>query len=131
MYHSCSFLILISDFLIIIFPGFIGATPFSSILELLKDIIFLFSGILLFISVPSSPSGFLSFFTLILLIPLPSSLIRYFYGAPVGPAGTSIFGRTISPGVGGFFSPDSPLEATRVRLMLSFILLLPMECNDA
>ena len=70
---------------------------------------------------PGSPFSGLSFFTFILLIPFPRSLI--FTGAlPV--SGALLYGAD-------YFSADSPLEATRTRFILSFILLPPAEPNDA
>jgi hypothetical protein len=119
MYHYSTFFILISAFLIVNLV-FIGAVPipFISFFELRVRIFLFLSGLLYFS--PSSPFSGLSFFTLILLIPFPRSLI--FYGAPV-----------VCEGIGGCFSPDSPLEAPRTRLMLSFILPVPLavEPNDA
>ena len=113
MYHYSTFLILISAFLIVNLV-FIGAVPGISYFELSVRIFLFLSGLLYFS--PSSPFSALSFFTLILLIPFPKSLI--FYGAPV------VYG-------GGYFSFDSPLEAPRTRLMLSFILPLAVEPNEA
>ena len=115
MYHYSTFFILISAFLIVNLV-FIGAVPGISYFELSVRIFLFLSGLLYFS--PSSPFSGLSFFTLILLIPFPRSLI--FYGASV------VYG-----GIDGCFSFDSPLEAPRTRLMLSFILLLAVEPNEA
>lgn len=97
---------------------FTGAAFSRDIFELLNARTFRLPLALVFIGNFYSP-GYLSFFTLILLIPFPKSFI--FYGASV-----PYFGG----GVGGFFSSDSPLETNLVRLILNFI-LIPFDPNEA
>ena len=104
---SSALLILMSAFFIVNFY-FIGADPFrSAFLEFSVRIFRFLSGLDLFS--PVSPSG-LSFFTFILLIPFPRSLIFTFSGAP------EVYGVD-------YFSADSPLEPRRTRFILNFILL--------
>lgn len=95
---------------------FTGAAFSRDIFELLNARTFYLP--LLFMGNFYSP-GYLSFFTLILLIPFPRIFI--FYGAAV-----PYFGG----GVGGFFSADSPLETNLVLLILNFI-LIPLDPNEA